>query len=177
MKALKIIGLTLLGIVAISLLAAAFMKKEYLIEREITINKPRQEVFDYIKMIKNQDNFSKWNKADPAMKKEFSGTDGTVGFIYKWDGNDEVGAGEQEITKITDGERIDLDLRFKRPFENNVKTYFATETVSATSTKVTWAMYGESSYPMNLLNGMMEGMLGDDLETSLNDLKTQLEKR
>ncbi|RZJ55092.1 MAG: hypothetical protein EOO45_30090, partial [Flavobacterium sp.] len=105
MKVLKIIGLTLLGIVAIALLAAAFMRKEYLIEREITINKPKQEVFNYIKMIKNQDNFSKWNKADPAMKKEFSGTDGTVGFIYKWDGNDEVGTGEQEITKISDGER------------------------------------------------------------------------
>lgn len=34
---------------------------------------------------------------DPNMEKEFKGTDGTVGFIYGWNGNKEGGEGEQEI--------------------------------------------------------------------------------
>ncbi len=41
---------------------------------------------------------------DPLMKKQFKGTDGTVGFLYAWDSqNNEVGKGEQEIERIKDG--------------------------------------------------------------------------
>jgi hypothetical protein len=50
------------------------------------------------------------------MKKEFRGTDGTDGFVYAWDGNKNAGSGEQEIKRITDGDRIDLEIRFARPF-------------------------------------------------------------
>ena len=31
----------------------------------ITINQPKKTVFDYIRMLKNQDNFSVWAKMDP----------------------------------------------------------------------------------------------------------------
>ncbi|WP_254500404.1 hypothetical protein, partial [Salmonella enterica] len=72
-------------------------------EREITINKSRQEVYDYIKYLKNQNNFSKWAKMDPAMKTEFRGTDGTVGFVSAWESaKKDVGKGEQEIKNLTD---------------------------------------------------------------------------
>ena len=51
---------------------------------------------------------------DPDMKKTYRGTDGTVGFVSAWDSEkDDVGKGEQEIIKITDGERIDYELRFQ----------------------------------------------------------------
>jgi len=85
MKALKIIGLALVGIIAIALIAGLFIDGKYALEREITINKPKQEVYDYVKYLKNQNNFSVWAKTDPAMKKEFKGEDGTVGFISAWD--------------------------------------------------------------------------------------------
>ncbi len=46
---------------------------------------------------------------DPAMKKEFRGIDGNVGFVYGWDSeNKRAGNGEQEITNITEGERMDV---------------------------------------------------------------------
>ena len=51
MKMIKIILLVLVAIVVIALIAAAFMKKDFNIEKEVTINKPRQEVFDYIKVL------------------------------------------------------------------------------------------------------------------------------
>ncbi len=82
-KILIVIG----ALVALLLIAALFIKKEYNIVREITITKPKTEVFSYIKHLKNQDNYSKWVRMDPNMKKDFRGTDGTVGFIYAWDGN------------------------------------------------------------------------------------------
>jgi len=85
---MKIIKRILIGIgclIALLLIVALFIKNDYSVEREITINKPRQEVFDYVKLLKNQDHYSKWVMTDPGMKKDFTGTDGTVGFVYAWD--------------------------------------------------------------------------------------------
>ena len=121
MRILKIILIVILIIIAIPLLTALFIKKDYAVEREITINKPKQEVFDYIKYLKNQDHYSKWAMMDPDMKKTYRGTDATVGFVSAWESDKkDVGTGEQEIKKITEGERLDFELRFIKPFESTV---------------------------------------------------------
>ena len=95
--------IAILIIIAIPFVVALFVSKEYATERQITINKPETEVFSYIRQLKNQDNYSVWAMADPNMKTEFTGTDGTPGFIYAWDGNDKAGKGEQEIKGLTEG--------------------------------------------------------------------------
>jgi uncharacterized protein YndB with AHSA1/START domain len=180
MKILKFILIGLAGIVALILIVAAFAKKDYAVVREITINKPKQEVFNYVKFLKNQDNYSKWAMMDPGMKKEYKGTDGTVGFVSAWDSKeDNVGAGEQEIKKITDSERIDMELRFKRPFEATDNAYMTTEAVDSNQTKVKWGFEGKMKYPMNvmLLCMDMDKMLGKDLDTGLSNLKNILEKQ
>jgi len=79
---------------------ALFMKKDSLIQCSIIINKPKQEVFNYVKSLMNQEKFSKWVMTDPNMRKNFKGTDGTVGFCYAWDGNKKAGKGEQEIIAL-----------------------------------------------------------------------------
>ncbi|TAF78070.1 MAG: polyketide cyclase [Bacteroidetes bacterium] len=166
-------------ILLIPFVIALFVKKEYSVEREIVIQKPKAEVFEYLKYLKNQDNFSKWATMDVNMKKSFTGTDGTVGAVAGWDSeNDEVGKGEQEIMKITEGERIDLQLRFFEPFEGKDNAYFKTESVSDAQTKVKWGFAGKMNYPMNLLMLFMnfEKMIGDDFVVGLQNLKVLLEK-
>ncbi len=163
-------------LIAIPLIIALFVKKEYSIQREITINKPKAEVFNYVKYLKNQDNYSKWVRMDPNMKKEFRGTDGAPGFVYAWDGNKKAGKGEQEIKNITEGESVDIEVRFERPFAGIATTPIVTEAVSADQTKVKWEMNGKSKYPLNFMNLFMDNMLGKDLETSLTALKNILEK-
>ena len=178
MKIFKKIIIAIAILIAIPLVVALFIKKDYNVEREIIINKPKQEVFDYIKFLKNQDNYSKWATIDPAMKKEYKGIDGTVGFISAWDSKiDDVGKGEQEIMKIIDGERLDFQLRFKMPFESNDDAYMTTETITEYQTKVKWGFKGRMNYPMNfmLLFMNMEKMLGNDLATGLSNLKKVLE--
>lgn len=179
MKALKKILLVIVVLVAIVLIMAAFTKKNYAVEREIVINKPKQEVFDYVKHLKNQDSYSKWAMMDPAMKKTYTGTDGTVGFVSAWDSDKkDVGKGEQEIKKITEGERVDFELRFIKPFEATEHAYMLTEAVSPSETKVKWGFDGHMAYPMNLMLLWMdfEKMIGDDLQTGLTNLKSNLEK-
>ncbi|MCW3110986.1 MAG: Polyketide cyclase / dehydrase and lipid transport [Segetibacter sp.] len=169
--------IVLVIIIGILLIAALFVKKEFSIQREITINKPKQEVFDYIKHLKNQDNFSKWVMQDPSMKKDFKGTDGTVGFVYAWDSKDKnAGKGEQEIMNITEGEKLDVEVRFEKPFAGIARTPFSTESVSPNQTKVKWGMRGKNPYPRNFMNLFMDKMMGKDLEVSLTNLKGILEK-
>jgi len=179
MKNLKKIFTVIAIIIAIPLVVALFVKKDYVVEREIIINKPKAEVFEYIKFLKNQDNYSKWNMMDPDMKKTYQGTDGTVGFISAWESKKEnVGAGEQEIVNMIDGERIDTKLRFKVPFESQNDAYMITEDMSNNQTKVKWGFKGAFPYPFNLMGLFMdmEKAVGGDLEVGLQNLKNLLEK-
>lgn len=179
MKIIKKILIILAIVIAIPLLVALFVKKEYSVERDITINKPKQEVYNYIKYLKNQNNFSKWASMDPNMKKEFKGTDGTVGFVSAWESDKkDVGKGEQEIKNMHEGERIDYEIRFIRPFASIAPAYLATESAGDNQTKVKWGFNGHMPYPMNLMLVFMDmdKLIGGDLQTGLNNLKNILEK-
>lgn len=179
MKALKIIGLVLVAIIVLVLITGLFVDGNYAVEREVTINKPKQEVYDYVKYLKNQHEYNVWTKIDPAMKTEFSGEDGTVGFVSAWDSEDpKAGKGEQKIIKITEGDRIDYELHFIEPFESTDFAYLTTAAVNDSVTTVKWGFNGKMKYPMNLmmLTMNMEEMLAPDLQNGLNSLKTILEQ-
>jgi len=147
------------------------------IERSIAIKKSSEEVFNYLKYTRNQDNFSVWNMADPDMKKEQSGTDGEVGFIYRWDSKvKNVGAGEQKITAIIPGKRIDSEIMFFRPMENTGKTSFIVNEAGSGLTNVEWIFDSPSKFPMVLFAPIFKKMLGRDLAKGLDNLKGILEK-
>lgn len=177
---LAIIG----GAVCLLLLIALFSRKSYTVKRSISISKPVDEVFNYIKYLKNQDHFNKWVMMDPDMKKSFAGIDGSSGFIYAWDGNRKAGAGEQEIKRIEEGKEIDLEVRFTRPFKGLAHARLETGSVVARdpmppATNVNWTFSSSMKYPANvfLLFMNIEKFLGRDLEISLANLKTVLENK
>lgn len=174
------IVLIIAALIAILLVIALFIKKEYTIERETIISKPKEDVFNYIKFLKNQDNYNKWVMTDPNAKREYKGTDGSVGFVSAWDSdNKQVGKGEQEIKGIKEAERIDLEIRFIKPFEGKAESYIATEPIAGNQTKIKWNFNSGMKYPMNIMLLFVDipGMLGKDLETSLVNLKSVLEKQ
>jgi hypothetical protein len=168
----------ILSIIAVLLIAALFIPKGMKATREIVINKPNAEVFNYIKQLKNQDSYSKWGSMDPNMKKEYKGTDATVGFVSAWEGNKKVGAGEQEIKGIVEGSRLNTELRFIKPFKSIAQSSMTTEAVNENSTKVSWGFEGSMNYPMNVMKLFMnmEKAIGDDFAIGLSNLKTLMEK-
>jgi hypothetical protein len=176
MQIVLIILTILAALTAVVLIAALFIKKDYAIERDIVIGKPTDEVFNYVKFLKNQDYYSKWVMTDPNMKKIFRGTDGTVGFVYGWNGNNKAGEGEQEITKIVNGQELVTEVRFVRPFAGVSYIHMLTKPVSENQTRVTWGMVGKSKFPLNVMNPFISGMLAKDLDISLQLLKDILEK-
>ena len=168
--------LVVAGIIALLLIIALFMKREHYVKREIIINAPRQKVFDYLKLLKNQDEFNKHAMAGPDRKREFKGTDGTVGYIYAWSGNKNAGVGEKEIKNIIEGKRIETEIRFVKPMRATANIIIETESLSDNQTKVSWSNAGTLKYPINIMIPMMEKHVSKDMDISLSTLKNILEK-
>lgn len=172
---MKKLLLTLISLVILALVAAAILPKDFKTEQSITINKPKAEVFAYLKMMENGQKWEPWSKMDPNMTTELKGVDGTVGAVISWSGNREVGVGEQEILAITENEKIDFELRFQKPMQATNQAYLITEDAGQDQTKVTWGMTGRTPFPFNLICNLMHGKINKDFASGLSNLKAILE--
>ena len=177
MGILIILLLVIAAIVALFLIIALVVKKDFTIEKQIVINRFKTDVFNYLKLIRNQEHYSVWVMKDPNINIVYTGTDGTVGFTSSWVSHDKnVGIGEQEIIKMKDGESMEVEVRFKKPFE---ATNYARTTVTAVDpnqTTVSNLFYGKSKFPMNIMNLFMDKMIGKDMQQNLQNMKNNLEK-
>jgi hypothetical protein len=172
MKILKRILFLLLGIIVLALIVALFVPNEFKAQSTITINKPQQEVYDFIKFIKNQDRYGKWQLMDTAMKKTYQGTDGTEGFIYTWE-SDVVGNGKQQIVKLKPADSIVTALYFMDAKEP-AHAQFALKALTPESTQVTWGIEGRMNYPFNIMNLFMS--MNKDFDEGLQNLKRVMEQ-
>ncbi len=167
----------LIGIVLILILLGLIAPKNYEVSRSIVIDRDVKEVFQYLKLVKNQDNWSPWKKKDPNMVQSSIGTDGEVGFISKWKGNKQVGEGEQEIISIIENESIDTQLRFFKPWKSESIGHFVVNSVEDNQTLVTWGFSGKNKFPMSIFMLFMnlDKTVGKDFEEGLASLKEILE--
>ncbi|WP_194774656.1 SRPBCC family protein [Pararhodonellum marinum] len=173
---LKTILITLGAIVLVLLLTALIMKKECVITSEVVINKPQNEVFEFVSHLKNQEQYSKWVMADPNVKLDYRGQDGTVGFVAAWHSEDKnVGVGEQEIKEIIEGKRYEVELRFEKPFKAVNQAYTEVVAVGPEQSKVTTVFQSRNPFPMNLMNPFIKSMLQKDMDYNSNNLKKVLE--
>jgi hypothetical protein len=180
MKILIEIVVVLIGIIVLFLIIGVFLKQDYSVGKDVIINKSKAAVFGYLKFLKNQNKFSVWASMDPDMKTKFTGTDGTEGFVSAWESDiKNIGKGEQEILKIVEGERIDYEIRFMRPFKSTSWAFLTTSAVSDNLTRVHWEFNGKMRYPTNvmMLFMNMEKMVSGDLDKGLQNMKTLLEEQ
>lgn len=151
---------------------------EIRVERETIIDRPSSDVFAYVKLLRNQNEWGPWFKKEPTMYQEFRGIDGTPGFVVYWKGEgNETGEGEQEITRIVEGERIETELRFKQPFDSRADVHFISESIDPTKTRVKWGIASSMPRPMNLIMLVidMDKEIGKDFDEGLSALKSILE--
>ncbi|SJZ50482.1 SRPBCC family protein [Sediminibacterium ginsengisoli] len=177
MKILKKIIIAILLLLVLVLVIALFMPKEYTMERDITINRPQAQVYDYARMIKNQDYYNVWVMMDPGMKKTYTGTDGTVGFLYAWDSEKKAGKGEQQITKLEQNNLVAYELRFIKPFEGKAECNVRLQQTDTSTTNVNWSFHSSMAYPMNIMLPFVKGMMGKNMEETLSNMKREIEKK
>jgi len=174
---LKKILIIILILIALPFVIAIFIPKSYTVSVSETINQPRQIVYDYVRILDNQKDYSVWVMDDPNLKPEISGTDGAVGAIQKWNSKmDNIGEGEQEITSLNPG-RMDIALRFKRPMEGNAKAANIFEEITANQTRLTSEFYANDPYPFNLPSYLFGRKMIREAQTkNLQNIKANLEK-
>lgn len=179
MKFLKQISILIVSIIALVLIIALFVEKEYDINRSIIVKKSQSEVFNFVKPLENLDKFAVWQKKDPNIIQSFIGEPGEIGSIYTWSSKlEDVGQGEQEIKSIIENEKIVCELRFKSPNEMIAESYMTTSsTDNSSETKVVWGIKGGSAYPWNffMLFFDLDAQIGPDLQEGLDNLKVVLE--
>jgi effector-binding domain-containing protein len=171
MKLLKILLYIALSLTALICVLGLFAKHDYHIERSIEIDAPHAVVMEQVQLFKNFAKWSPWNSLDPNMKETFEGTDGQPGAVYKWEGNDDVGSGQQTI-KTVSADRVDIEVKLKEPWETTVPSFFKLEPVG-NNIKVSWAIDFYIGFPWNgmaMFTDVNAGV-GKDYERGLNNLK------
>ncbi len=179
MKILKYIGIAVLVIIAIPLIVALFVSKDANYNKSIAIDAPVHVVWENVNSLADLDKWSPWNDKDPGMKKDWIGTDGTVGAIQSWESDVEgVGTGSQTISNIEAPNLFETDLKFYEPYESEAKAYVKL-TSDGNRTVVTWGFESEMPYPFNIMGLFMnlEEMLDEDYNKGLGRLKQICENK
>lgn len=169
--------LIIAALIALLLLAALFANKEFIVHRELTIDKKPREIFEFIRYLKNHTSFSKWTTKDLDKMQPAIGIDGTKGFIQPWNNyKEKAGIGQLQINKIDDDEGLELIHRYIKPVRGLAVSKITIIPASDSSSVVKWAYCGKSRYPINLLTALlnMDKIVGRDLEICLVKLNKQL---
>ena len=167
--------------IPICLIAALFIRKGFTVEQEIIVAKPITEVFNYLKLLKNQDQYYVRLMSDPKIKKEFTGTDGTVGFVYAWHSrNPKVGTVAMEITELREPDKVGFVMRFEKPFVSRALNSFNLTAINDNQTNIRW-IYKSNIRPYYLLRVAhllfrLKKTVSKRMQASLSNLKEILEK-
>ena len=168
----------ILILIIIILAMGLAMKNEYSTSRDIIIDKPKAEVYDYIKILRNQNQYSYYNRKDPDNVKSYSGTDGEVGFIYTFSSKlSTIGSGTQTIVKLVEGESMTCNILFIKPTKLASTAEISLTAINEKTTKVTWTFTSNYKFPLNIIIYFLdlEKLIGTDIASSLVTLKEKLE--
>jgi hypothetical protein len=177
MTILLIILCSIAGLIALIFLGALLAPKSYSVYRSVVIDRPVEDVYDYVRHVVNQEYYNKWVQRGTKQTTK-KGNDGEVGFIYAWNGDKQSGEGEMEITQLIPNQLVGTEIRFVRPFKAVAQGPTTLEALGPNQTKVTWGMDSPMTMPMNLILTLMnpDKLLGKDLQESLGNLKRILEQ-
>jgi uncharacterized protein YndB with AHSA1/START domain len=174
---LKVIGLTLLGLVLVVLALAASRPDTFRVERTLAMKAPPERVFAHVNDFKAWRDWSPWERMDPAMKRIFSASTAGPGASYAWEGNSKVGKGRMEIAEAQPASNLRIKLDFEAPMEGHNIAEF-TFRPQGEKTLVRWQMSGPMSFPGKVFGLFMDmdRMIGKDFEAGLENLRAIVEK-
>lgn len=173
---------TILGIVVLAiagvLIYAATKPDTFRVERSTLIKAPPEKIFPLINDIHEMQQWSAWEKVDPAMQRTHSGAPSGVGAIYEWKGNKEIGSGRMEITESVPPSRVVIKMDFIEPFPAHNTAAFTLKPEADGNTRVTNAIFGPMPYISKVMSTFfsMDRMIGDKFEQSLAALKALAER-
>ncbi|MBK8009184.1 MAG: SRPBCC family protein [Rhizobiales bacterium] len=171
------IGAVMITAIVVVLILASMKPNQFRVERSIDIAAPASKIFPYFEDLKQQRNWSPWDQKDPDMKRVYSGADKGVGAVYAWDGNREVGAGQQEIISVRPNEKVEANIDFYRPMRAKNHVEFLLKP-AGNGTKASWIIFGPMPFISRVMSIFMsfDKMIGNEFEKGLLQLKVLAEK-
>jgi hypothetical protein len=164
-----------IGFVAVLLVIASLLPKNYNIEKTTVIKKAVQEVMSKVGNLNFYSQWNPWQQSDPSYKATITGTPGTAGHKYAWEGK-KVGVGSLTLNS-KDEKHIHFDLEFIKPWSSKAKdNWLFEEWGDGNECKVTWQNSGELPWPVARLMGpVINKQLNHQFETGLKNLKQMCE--
>ncbi len=164
----------IIGLIALVLIAAAFLPGSYTVERSVEIAKPPEVVYPLVADYNNWLKWSPWPKMDPEAKQTVTGTPGAPGHSWSWEG-EKSGVGSITLAQVEENKSVQSKLVFKEPMNSEADDIILLEP-SASGTRVTWRNSGNLPYPVGRFFGFgLEGMLGPQFEEGLAGVKSLAE--
>jgi hypothetical protein len=149
---------------------------DFEVVRSTKIAAPAQRVHGLIDDFHAWRSWSPWEDADPALRREYGGSESGVGARYAWEGNRKAGKGNMEIVGSAP-ERIDVRLSFEKPFKATNEVVFSLVPTGDDATEVTWRMSGTQRGLAAIFTKFMsmDRLVGKDFEKGLARMKAAAE--
>lgn len=165
MKALKIIGIIVLILVALFFIVALFLPKSISMQESIVINKPASVIFKQVNNYQNWPAWSPWEATDPDMVSAYEGPTLGVGSKTVWTSK-KHGNGSMTIIESLPYKRVVATLDFGQ--KGMASNFFDFEE-DGEGARVTWGVdipdmgYPAGRYIAMLMPGMMKPFFHDGL--------------
>lgn len=176
MKILRLIGVSLAGILFLLVLISFFLPSSFYFERSTVVNTKPHIPYKLVSNFKEWDKWSPWNQLDSNMKKEYSTTSGEKDTWFAWSSeNPDAGSGKMTITELAQDKRVQIDFVFEDMGHSEI--VFAFDEVEG-GTKITWSIGGDGKgmpwyfvVPSKYFHLFMEGLMEKDFNQGLAKLK------
>lgn len=168
-----LIAIILAIVFAVLMARAASRPDHFRIERSTVIQAAPSTVFALINDLKNWNAWSPWERAEPMLKRHFTGAPAGVGMVYEWKGEGKAGTGRMQILQSDAPSRIVIQLDYTQPFETHNTVEFLLQSQEGGGTLVTWVMAGPTLFISKVVQVFfdMDNAMGTDLEAGLANLK------
>ncbi len=166
----------LLLLVGIALIFAFYQPTEYLISREVIIDKTAESIYPYINNSKMMNTWAPWPEIDPQLEMKYSGPEFGVGATSSWDSPGKMGAGSAIVIESLTNQMVRTQLEYTRPFPMKQIAEISISPMG-TQSKVKWSVRGQNLFVQRVvcLVMNMDKMVGGSFEVGLSKLKSIVE--
>jgi len=170
--AIKIVG-AFIGVIALILVFVSFQSSQYSIERAIIVTAPVGAIYANVNDFHRWQTWAPWEKLDPAMKRTFEGPETGTGSVYRWVGNEKVGAGSMTMTETKPKELIRIKTELLKPTAEVATSEITFKDNGDKTVLVTWAKSGSLTYTDKLINLFSDSSkaVGTNMQNGLEELK------
>lgn len=175
MKIVKWLLAIILLLAAVLVLGGYLISPKFVVSRSVSVAAPPDKVYALVADPRRWKDWTVWNRRDPAMKIEYSGSPSGAGAGWSWESKTE-GNGRMTFTAAEPGQRVAYDLYF--PDFGTTSRGDLTLAAEGSGTRVTWTIDGDiGTNPLMRWFALgADALIGKDFAEGLAGLKTLAEK-